>query len=180
MRKQGVILISLCLFYTGLLADPMMPRNKRTPQQLYVNAVEAYQLKKAQPKQVFFVDVRTKAELEFVGVPDLMDANIPYIINDYRQWDDKNYRFKKSFNQSFVSDLAAALAQAGLNKTSTIILMCRSGQRSAKAARLLRELNYTNVYNVVDGFEGDRVKAGLNQGKRVLNGWKNSGLPWSD
>jgi hypothetical protein len=32
---------------------------------------------------------------------------------------------------------------------------------------------------VVDGFEGDTAKDGPNKGKRAVNGWKNSGLPWS-
>ena len=179
MCKHGVALVFFCLFHAALLAEPVISPSKRTPQQLYVNAVEAHQLKKAQPEQVFFVDVRTKAELEFVGVPDLIDANIPYIFNDYHQWDDASHRFKKSFNSSFVTDFKAKLTQAGLDKNSTIILMCRSGQRSAKAARLLHKLDYAKVYSVVDGFEGDAIKTGKNRGKRVLNGWKNAGLPWS-
>lgn len=38
---------------------------------------------------------------------------------------------------------------------------------------------YPNVYTVTDGFEGDKIKQGPRKGERVVNGWKNSGLPWS-
>lgn len=57
--------------------------------------------------------------------------------------------------------------------------MCRSGSRSAKAANLLDQMGYKNVYTILDGFEGDKAKSGPNKGHRVVNGWKNSPLPWS-
>jgi len=43
----------------------------------------------------------------------------------------------------------------------------------------LTDLGYTKVYTVVDGFEGDLAKTGPQAGQRVVNGWKNAGLPWS-
>ena len=63
----------------------------------------------------------------------------------------------------------------------TILAMCRSGGRSAIAANLLAQAGFTNVYNVVDGMEGDAVKDpdSLFLGQRLVNGWKNSGLPWT-
>jgi rhodanese-related sulfurtransferase len=57
--------------------------------------------------------------------------------------------------------------------------MCRSGSRSASATNLLSENGYKNVYTVTDGYEGDKAKSGDMKGQRVVNGWKNSGLPWS-
>ena len=54
-----------------------------------------------------------------------------------------------------------------------------SGKRSAKAVNELAKNGYTKVYSVVDGYEGDKVKKGENKGKRMKNGWKNSGLPWT-
>lgn len=50
---------------------------------------------------------------------------------------------------------------------------------SSKAANLLATLDYTRVYSVFDGFEGDKAKKGPMKGPRVINGWKNNGLPWS-
>lgn len=47
------------------------------------------------------------------------------------------------------------------------------------AAKRLKEDGYTKVYNLVEGFEGDTSKAGASKGQRVVNGWKNAGLPWT-
>ena len=57
--------------------------------------------------------------------------------------------------------------------------MCRSGSRSAKAANLLYQAGYKNVYSVIEGFEGDKSKIAETKGQRVVNGWKNAGLPWT-
>ena len=57
--------------------------------------------------------------------------------------------------------------------------MCRSGSRSSKAADLLADLGYKRVISVIDGYEGDKAKEGKFKGQRVVNGWKNNGLPWS-
>jgi rhodanese-related sulfurtransferase len=49
------------------------------------------------------------------------------------------------------------------------------------AVNLLAEAGFKNVYNITDGFEGDAVKdpEGYYYGKRVKNGWRNSGAPWT-
>ncbi|MBK7766678.1 MAG: FAD-dependent oxidoreductase [Sulfuritalea sp.] len=60
------------------------------------------------------------------------------------------------------------------------ILLCRSGgERGAPSAKALDGKGYKQVYVVVDGFEGDTVKDGEKKNWRLVNGWKNSGLPWS-
>ena len=79
----------------------------------------------------------------------------------------------------FVAGIDAALKNKGLGKDDTVILMCRSGSRSAKAANMLDEAGYTKVYNLVDGYEGDKAKEGPTRGQRTVNGWKNAGLPWT-
>ena len=60
-----------------------------------------------------------------------------------------------------------------------VILICRSGDRSARAADLLANAGYTQVYSITDGFEGDAAKDGPQAGQRIVNGWKNAGLPWT-
>jgi rhodanese-related sulfurtransferase len=62
-----------------------------------------------------------------------------------------------------------------------LLLMCRSGNRSASAVNLLAKAGYKNVYNIYDGFEGDKVQdeASYFNGQRMVNGWKNSGNPWT-
>ena len=59
--------------------------------------------------------------------------------------------------------------------------MCRSGGRGAMAVNALADAGFTNAYNIVDGMEGDMVDDPDNVyfGKRMKNGWKNSGLPWT-
>ena len=63
----------------------------------------------------------------------------------------------------------------------TILVMCRSGGRSAIAVNLLAQAGFKNAYNVIDGMEGDLVEDpdSVFQGQRLKNGWKNSGCPWT-
>ena len=156
-----------------------LPEKKQTPQALYVNAIQAHQIKMQDPENVFLVDVRTQGEIEFLGIADIADVNIPYMFNDLSEWDTKKYRYLKEANSNFSITLREKLEKAGLDKNNTILLMCRSGTRSSKAANLLYQLGYTKAYTVVDGFEGDKVKAGPHKGQRLVNGWKNANLPWS-
>ena len=108
-----------------------------------------------------------------------MDANVPTYTMDGSAWDDKKHRYVRKLNKNFVGDIDARLKAKGLTKTDTVILMCRSGKRSAKAVNILAKNGYTKVYTVVDGYEGDKAKKGKDKGKRVVNGWKNSNLPWT-
>jgi rhodanese-related sulfurtransferase len=71
------------------------------------------------------------------------------------------------------------LVEKDLGPDSPIVLICRSGDRSAAAANLLAEAGFKKVYSVVDGYEGDVATEGPKAGQRVVNGWKNAGLPWS-
>jgi rhodanese-related sulfurtransferase len=66
-----------------------------------------------------------------------------------------------------------------LDQSAKIVLICRSGNRSAKAADLLSKAGFIQAYSVVDGYEGDIANEGNDKGQRVVNGWKNNGLPWS-
>ncbi|NJL58895.1 MAG: hypothetical protein HC887_03825 [Desulfobacteraceae bacterium] len=62
-----------------------------------------------------------------------------------------------------------------------IFITCRSGGRSAMSVNKLAEAGFKTVYNITDGFEGDDVKdpGSAYYGKRMRNGWKNSGNPWT-
>ena len=77
-------------------------------------------------------------------------------------------------NANFVKEVKALV-----EPTDTVLLICRSGDRSAKAVDLLAAAGFENVYTVTDGFEGDKVKdpGSVFDGKRMRNGWKNS-APW--
>lgn len=159
--------------------DPSkLPASKRTIDGKYLSAKEAYEMKTKNPAKVLFIDVRTPAETEYIGIADQVDVNIPYMLDDYGTWDAKKNRFQMSPNSAFTMKVADALKARGLTKNDIIIVMCRSGDRSAAADNLLTKAGYTNVYSVWEGFEGDMGKDGAIKGRRAVNGWKNAGLPW--
>ena len=161
------------------ITKDQLPANKQTQSNHYLTAKEAYKTIEQHSQEVLFVDVRTRAEVEFVGSPDLVDALVPYLENNLSAWNHNAQRYQKTINEQFARQLAVELRNNGLNKQSPVIFICRSGGRSAQAASLATQLGYTQVYSVVDGFEGDTAKNGLAKGQRVINGWKNNQLPWT-
>ena len=174
---------SLAVFSSTLFADTnwsSLPKKKQTALGLYLSPQQAYQVMQKNAKTTLFLDIRSRAEVNFLGTPTIADANVPYMeLSEWFAWNAKSHGFKMEVNSDFADSVASRLSEKGLNKNSRIILMCRSGDRSAKAVDLLAKLGYTQVYSVTEGFEGDKAKEGNNKGKRVVNGWKNAGLPWS-
>lgn len=171
----------LSVFANAAMAQDWSDLNKKkqTKLGLYMTATQAYEYTDAHMDSTLFVDVRTPSELNYLGAVTVMDAHVPTVFMDSSGWNDKKHRYKRKINENFVADIGKALKKKGLNKNDTIILICRSGKRSAKAANMLADNGYTRVYTVVDGYEGDKMKQGPNKGKRMKNGWKNSGLPWT-
>jgi rhodanese-related sulfurtransferase len=158
-----------------------LPEVKKSKIGLYLTPQQAYDMKKKDPKGVAFFDIRTRAEAMYVGWPGDADALVPYVEHAeiMSDWDDKRGSYKLDPNSDFVPEMDRRLKAMGLGKDATIILMCRSGDRSAKAQDLLLQSGFTKVYGVAEGFEGDMGKEGPNTGRRAVNGWKNAGLPWS-
>ena len=172
-------LTQVSISYAGDVDAAKVPAAKQTISKNYLTAKEAAAMKESLGAKALMVDVRTAAEVEYVGTPDAVDANISYMIDDYSTWDDKKSRFAMSPNSGFLTKISDAMTKANLDKNSEVIVICRSGDRSARAADLLSNAGYTKVYSVVDGFEGDMGKEGEAKGRRAVNGWKNAGLPWS-
>jgi rhodanese-related sulfurtransferase len=155
-----------------------VPEKKRTRLGLYLSAAEAYDV--ARREKVLFIDTRTRAEVTFLGMPTVADVNIPYMEMDvFHGWDDQKGTYKLEPNAAFVPAVDRQLARKGLDRSAKIIVMCRSGDRSARATDLLAQSGFTNVWSIVDGFEGDLAKDGPDAGRRAVNGWKNAQLPWS-
>jgi len=171
----------LAVFSSSAMAEDWskLSKKKQTTLGLYMTSTEAYDYMMKNMDKALFLDVRTPSELNYLGVVTVMDANVPTDTMDGSAWDDKKHRYMRKHNENFVADVDARLEAKGLTKADTVIVMCRSGKRSAKAVDVLAKNGYTKVYTVVDGFEGDKAKEGENKGKRVVNGWKNSGLPWT-
>lgn len=155
---------------------------QHTPFELYLDAQEAFDMKKAAPEKVLLLDVRNQAEIHYTGIPDIVDANIPYRF-DSSKWKMKNKgiygTFKKPLNPNFTAAVINVLKAKNLTKDSPVIIMCSSGTRAPFAAKLLYKAGFTRVYTQVEGFEGIRAKQGEYKGKRIINGWKVKGLPWT-
>lgn len=147
---------------------------KQTTLGLYVTAKEAAAALKTHP-DIPLIDVRTRAEVMFVGIPDPAVRNIPFTELGPYNFNPKKHSYKLVPNPDFANAVEALLKEKKLGQETILILNCRSGGRSARAVNALAKLGYENVYSMVDGFEGDKDK----DGKRTVNGWKNSGLPWS-
>jgi rhodanese-related sulfurtransferase len=151
-----------------------LPAGKQTTLGLYVTARHAYDQWKAAPDKVTILDVRTPEEFMFVGHAD-MAWNVPLASQSY-QWDAARSQFPMRPLPDFVARVQK-IARPG----DTLMVMCRSGGRSAMAVNQLAAAGFKNVYNITDGMEGDPVTdpGSVFHGQRLVNGWKNSGLPWS-
>lgn len=130
--------------------DPIadLPKEKQTVLGLYVTAREAYAKWKTAPEQVKLIDVRTPEEYRFVGSPD-MAWRIPVAIQSY-EWDAE----KKQFPMKPLVDFPIRVSQIA-KPEDTIMVICRSGGRSAIAANMLAKAGFKNVHNIIDGMEGD-------------------------
>jgi rhodanese-related sulfurtransferase len=182
MRVLVVAFVALSLISTGASAfDPAaVPAAKKTKIGQYLSAQEAAGFVDKNGAKVLFLDVRTPAEVSFLGMPAQADANVPYMMEpEFRTWDSAKSTFKLETSPDFLPEVRRRLAAKGLAGDAPIVLICRSGDRSAAAANLLSEAGFRNVYSVVDGYEGDMATEGPKAGQRAVNGWKNAGLPWS-
>ena len=161
-------------------ADAPKDPSRQTSWGLYVDSREAYQMKTGERgAEVLFVDVRDPIEIMFTGFTDVVDVNVPYMASNRQKWNDKKNVYAMEVNPAFEAQVAKALADRKLSKDSPVVLMCRSGgERGAPSAKMLEGKGYKQVYVVTDGFEGDTVKDGDKKNWRLVNGWKNSGLPW--
>jgi rhodanese-related sulfurtransferase len=153
---------------------PEIPKDKQTKLGLYVTAKEAYDMWQKDQQKIKIIDCRTPEEYAFIGHAT-MAINVPSKFMTYA-WDEKKKEYVMKANPNFVKEIKKRFA-----KDDTILVMCRSGQRSGPSVDLLTKAGFTKVYNVTDGFEGDKVKdpQGPNHGKRMKDGWRISNLPWT-
>lgn len=153
-----------------------LPEKERTTLGLYLTARDAAAALEVDPGLVL-IDVRSQPEFAFVGHPDPTDRNIPFEFIDpafAAGPEAKSYAMVP--NAGFVAEVAALLAEQGLGREAPILVICRSGSRSADAVDALAAAGFTNVWNVIEGFEGDRDPE---TGHRTEEGWRHEGLPWS-
>jgi rhodanese-related sulfurtransferase len=159
-----------------LLAEAAVPATKRTFASLYVDAPGAYALKQRYPESVVLVDIRSSVELGLTGHAQGVDMNVPYYeLVQPLVWSEPTGGWTMAANPRFGAQLDERLQTRGVSHDTVVMLICRTGDGTARAADELTLRGYRSVVSVVDGYEGD-VGA---DGQRALNGWKNAGLPWT-
>ncbi len=129
-----------------------------------LSPTEAWQICQEDPRALL-IDVRSSMEFLFVGHPQGA-IHVPWI--DEPDW---------VINKDFETDIRK-LVLGGLQKTDgdvPIILICRSGNRSAEAGKVLVDSGMLNIYNIDEGFEGE-----LNDShhRSSVGGWRYRDLPW--
>jgi rhodanese-related sulfurtransferase len=115
------------------------------------------------------VDVRTRAEWTYVGIPDLGALGKRAVLVEWQTFPDQ------SVDPRFADRLAQELQALGVQLDDDLFFICRSGSRSLAAAKAMASAGYRACHNVSEGFEGplddDRHRG-------ILSGWKATGLPW--
>jgi rhodanese-related sulfurtransferase len=134
-----------------------------------VSAVEAYSMLGGD-RAAILVDVRTKAELSFVGAPDLTDLGKETIFAEWQEFP------MMKVAADFAPRLLDVLRARGVPTTAPVLFLCRSGARSRAAAIAMTKAGQERCYNIADGFEGpldDKQRRG------AVAGWKARNLPWT-
>lgn len=121
-------------------------------------------------KRAILVDVRTRAEWSFVGVPSLAELGKSPITLEWQVFP------SMAENPDFVSVLDGALTNAGLDRDAPLFFLCRSGVRSKHAAIAMTAAGWERCYNIAGGFEGPPDGSGH---RGLVDGWKARGLPWA-
>lgn len=151
-----------------------LPKNKMTQAGLYLSPADAHTAL-TNDQSIVFIDVRDPVEISFVGHPKGVDAIVPLRIVTH-EFKAKAGKYAAKNNPNFVKEVEAVVAREGGGKDTAIFFICRSGSRSAAAGRMMIKAGYNNVWNLVEGFEGDMDKKTVT---RSVNGWRNAGLPWT-
>jgi rhodanese-related sulfurtransferase len=116
-------------------------------------------------KDAVLIDVRTRAEWSYVGLPDLTALDKKPALVEWQTFPSMQP------NPDFVTVLSGTLT----DKAAPLLFLCRSGARSAAAAKAMTAAGYSTCLNVADGFEGP-LDAQAKRG--AAGGWKAARLPW--
>jgi rhodanese-related sulfurtransferase len=167
------------------LSTQDVPNTQQTTLGLYATPREAYAMWQANPEGVTILDVRSIEEYVFGGHPP-MAKNVPLAFLKFERpaagaapAAPEPGRMPPGFsidpNEEFIPEV-----KDFCGPDETILAMCGSGGRAAHAVNALSQAGFKNVYNIVNGFDGEMVldRADPDFGKTRANGWKDLGLPW--
>lgn len=115
----------------------------------------------------YLIDIRSSMEFLFIGHP-VGATHIPWM--DEPDWE---------INPHFATDvrklLLGGVSCSEKEHCANIILICRSGNRSEIAGKLLLDAGLKQVHHILNGFEGDKNEKSH---RSSINGWRFNGLPW--
>lgn len=190
--KKKALLSSFVVFLSAFLFIFSPSRDVFADEPKKILSIEAYDMLNTVP-DTYLIDVRTRAEYQFVGHP--INAYLfPYMfLTDKLQKKDGEieYRFNE-VNKNFVEEISKVF-----KKTDNLLILCRDGTRSAFAVKDLVKAGFEKVYDVEDGFEGPRFPTFKDSNKdkfyrqlakrnniqgfdeRRHYGWQWWGLPWT-
>lgn len=153
------------------------PRRTRAGRYRMADDVPAFIQAQGDAAEVLFLDVRTRAEAMDVDMAASNDALVPYVEHQelISDWDDRRGIHRLEPPHDVVPEVNWRLAQEGPSKDDVVVLIWRAGDRSSRGANRLADDGFTQVWPVVDGFEGDMGQ----DGRRSVDGWTNAGLPRS-
>jgi len=134
-----------------------------------VTATDAWSALQGVPEATM-IDVRTRAEWAYVGLPLLNEAGKSPVLVEWQSFP------SMAVGDDFVTRLEGELAKRGVGKDAPLFFICRSGSRSRSAAIALTAAGYSQCFNVAGGFEGPRNEEGH---RGTIEGWKAEGLPWA-
>jgi len=147
--KKSALLSSFFFIVFGVffvsLGDALAQEPKK------VLCIEAYDMLNTVP-DTFLIDVRTRAEYQFVGHP-IGAYLFPYMFmtKNFEKTDEQHgYRFNVK-NNEFIQEISKVF-----QKENNLLIICSDGTRSALAAKELVNAGFKNIYDVVDGFEGPK------------------------
>jgi rhodanese-related sulfurtransferase len=115
------------------------------------------------------IDVRTRAEWTYVGIPDLGSLSKRAILVEWQSFPNQ------SIDPHFSVRLAGELSALGVRQDDDLFFICRSGGRSLSAAKAMAAIGYRACHNVAGGFEGPLDDE---RHRGTSGGWKATGLPW--
>lgn len=131
-----------------------------------ISPQEAWELMQADDGATL-VDVRSSMEYRYVGHP-VGAVHVPWMEPPRWQPDPR-------FVERVSEELLAKGGGRGDMRELPVMMICRSGSRSADAAVLLARAGFGKVYNVLEGFEGERDESWH---RSTINGWRFHSLPW--
>ena len=115
------------------------------------------------------VDVRTRAEWSYVGIPDLGPVGKRTVLVEWQTFPDQ------AVDPRFAERLAGELKALGVQLDDDLFFICRSGSRSLAAAKAMAAAGYRACHNVACGFEGPLDDE---RHRGSVRGWKAASLPW--